>query len=103
MRALILTALLLPQIAGAEIFMCVDPDTGKKTFTDKACTEHMPGTEVLVKPNNFGGNGHRGHKQRQTWNSDKKTGVSGPDKSTGYQRSIEKARITDGDTQPSSS
>jgi len=71
--------LLLPQIAAAKVYMCVDPSTGKTSFTDKACDAHVAGEEVRVKAANLE-SGSRYHKQakRKTWNSERderKTGL----------------------------
>ena len=77
MRALILAALmLLPQLATAGVFMCVNPDTGKKTFTDRACPRHGTGEKVKIQTTNFG-DGIADRKTRGTWNSHRDTSRSG--------------------------
>ena len=51
---LVSVALLLPQVSVAGVYMCVDPATGKKTFTDRACPSAGTGKKVRVEPTNFG-------------------------------------------------
>ncbi len=74
--ALVATTLLLPQIATAGVFMCVDPDTGKKSFTDRACPSAAAGKKVRVEPTNFG-DGVAKRKSRGTWTADKDRSLSG--------------------------
>lgn len=79
MRTLIFIAILVPQIATAGVFMCVDPVTGKKSFTDRACPKSETGTRVKVEPKNFGANGHSSAqpKGEKAWHSQLDTTVSG--------------------------
>ncbi len=77
MRALILAALmLLPQVGAAGVFMCVDPVTGKKTFTDKACPKQGTGEKVKIQTTNFG-QGVVDTANRGTWKSHRDTSRSG--------------------------
>lgn len=73
---LLTAALLLPQVSAAGVYMCVDPATGKKTFTDRACPTAGQGTRVRVEPTNFG-EGLAKRKPRGTWTSDKDRSVAG--------------------------
>ncbi len=75
-KIILITALLAPQLSFAEVFMCTDPTTGQKSFTDKACPTLTTGTKVKVTPTNFGGGIHREQTQK-TWNSQLDTSVSG--------------------------
>lgn len=75
-RAILIAVLLIPQLAVADIFICTDPNTGQKSFTDKACPKLTAGKKVKVVPTNFGGGVHR-KAGAQTWNSDLDTSVSG--------------------------
>ncbi len=56
--------------------MCVDPVTGKKTFTDKACPEQGTGEKVKIQTTNFG-EGVADKQTRGTWNSHRDTSRSG--------------------------
>ncbi|MEH6585789.1 MAG: DUF4124 domain-containing protein [Halioglobus sp.] len=88
---LLASTLLAPQLSSAEVFMCVDPDSGKKTFTDKACPNAGERTKVKVDPSNFGA-GSKSAKNGGAWSSDKDTGVSGQDNLKGYNSHIDSAR-----------
>ena len=77
-RILLVILFLLPQVSAAGVFMCVDPQTGKKTFTDRACEESASSEQVRIRSTNTtsgaktsrgGGNG--------TWNSDRDESRSG--------------------------
>jgi hypothetical protein len=94
MRNLPLLALLIPQISLAGVFMCTDPDTGEKTFTDRACETRTTGEQVRVEPTNFGGNGYRAPqgKYRGTWRSQQSTAKSVRQHATGYRRNIDSAQ-----------
>jgi hypothetical protein len=50
MNRLIVIALLMlvPQLAAARVYMCVDEATGKTSFTDKACETASTREEVRV-------------------------------------------------------
>ena len=92
MRALLLfVVLVFPQIAFAEVFMCIDPVSGKKTFTDRACPTQETGKEVKVEPTNFGG-GVKTHSRGGTWTSDADKRVTATETMGGHGRRIEAAR-----------
>jgi hypothetical protein len=74
---LLATSLLIPQLSSAEVFMCVDPATGKKTFTAKACPTAGERKKVKVQPTNFGSGTQ--NRTAGTWSSDKDRSVSGRD------------------------
>jgi hypothetical protein len=78
MRALLVIAAmtLLPQLGMAGVYMCVDPVSGKKTFTDRACPQHGTGEKVKVQTTNFGG-GIANEAAGGTWNSHRDTSRSG--------------------------
>jgi hypothetical protein len=96
MRYLILAVLLLSPAAYAEVYKCVDPQTGHETFTDKDCKEKTSGEPVPVDPANFqtGGKKKSGNKawvSQDPTRSDK--GASGcGSSSTGFKRNIENAQ-----------
>jgi hypothetical protein len=95
MRAfLMLLFFLAPQFSVAGVYMCIDPDTGKKTFTDRACEQRTAGEEVRVDPVNFGGAAYRAPagEHKQAWRSQQSVAKSGRDQGTGYSRSIDAAR-----------
>jgi hypothetical protein len=96
MRKLMLLGVLIPQISLAEVFMCTDPDTGTKTFTDRACDARTTGEKVRVEPTNFGGNGYRSPQgeYQKTWRSQQSRAKSGREHSTGYRRNIDNASRT---------
>lgn len=73
---LVTLALLLPQVSAAGVYMCVDPVTGKKSFTDRACPAADQGQKIRVEPTNFG-EGVARRKQHGTWSSDRDGSVSG--------------------------
>lgn len=73
---LVAVTLLLPQVSVAGVYMCVDPATGKKTFTDRACPTAREGQKVRVEPTNFG-EGVAKQKSRGTWSKDKDRSISG--------------------------
>ena len=92
-KALILVALLSPAVASAGVFVCVDPATGKKTFTDKACETKSKGENLDVKPQNFGDSGHRsGSSGQQAWNSQRTAKGTSTTQYTGHRAQVEKAR-----------
>ena len=91
-RALILASLLAaPQLSVAEVFMCTDPVTGKKTFTDKACPTSGERKKVKVEPTNFG-QGSKTDYNKGTWTSYKDTSVAGRSNLSGHSRRVEYAR-----------
>jgi hypothetical protein len=98
-RIVLFILLCLPGFASAGVYMCVDPATGKKTFTDKACATKKSGDKLDVKPHNFGDSGHRapGSSTSKAWTSQRE--ATGADRAeyTGNQRRLEKARNTAAD------
>ena len=80
MRKLAITALLLlvPQLAAARVYLCVDPATGQTSFTDQACDTASVREEVRVPtPNLDSGQGYAAPSKRKTWRSEadiRKTG-----------------------------
>jgi Domain of unknown function (DUF4124) len=73
------TLVLVPQIAVAKVYMCVDPSTGKTSFTDKACDVQATKEEVRVDAANLdSGSRYKKGAKRGHWNSDRderKTGL----------------------------
>jgi hypothetical protein len=103
MRYLIIVGLLLSPYATAEIYKCVDPVSGRMSFTDKACEEQAPGEHVPVDPTNFD-SGPKKQAGNRTWTSQDPTRSSGTDagcrsSSTGYRRNIENAKGAEQATQ----
>ena len=90
---LLATSLLTAQLASAEVFMCVDPDSGKKTFTDKACPTAGERKKVKVQPTNFG-QGTKTNYGQGTWSSDRNTAVSGRDNLNSNSRRLAAAQAT---------
>lgn len=78
---LIAATLTAPQVATAGVFMCEDPVTGKKTFTDKACPTRQPGQKVKITGESKQvkiGNSRLGSKHRaRVWNSDRDRSLVG--------------------------
>jgi len=66
-------------LASAGVYMCTDPVTGKKTFTDTACATKGTGSKVKVEPKNFGDSGHRSSTtgRSKTWASDRDVSKAG--------------------------
>ena len=93
-KALMLVALLAPAVASAGVFVCVDPTTGKKTFTDKACSTKETGEKLNVKPHIFGDSGHRGSvaSGQASWNSQREAKGKATKEYSGHSRHVEKAR-----------
>ena len=91
---LLVLSLLVPQLAAAGVYLCVDPETGKKTFTDRACEQRTSGEGVRVDPVNFGGAAYRAPagEHKQVWRSQQAVAKSGREQSTGYSRSVDRAR-----------
>ncbi|MFT4518254.1 MAG: hypothetical protein ACI9JM_000635 [Halioglobus sp.] len=72
--------LLLPQVAMARVYMCVDPATGVASFTDKACTTGDLREEVRVDATNLdSGSKYVGAGPKKTWRSEEDTRKSGLD------------------------
>jgi hypothetical protein len=84
MRVLIVVLLLLPQLAAAGVFMCVDPATGATSFSDKGCAASAAQEEVKVEATNvFSGSRTSEAPKRKTWVSDRDTRKTGRDYSAG--------------------
>ena len=91
-RGLLLAALVAaPQLALAEVFMCTDPVSGKKTFTDQACPTTGERKKVKVEPTNFGQGTKSGY-DTGTWTSDRDTSEAGRANFEGHSRRVEAAR-----------
>ena len=77
--SLLLILLLLPQLASARVYMCVDPNTGKTSFTDRGCQTASYREEVRVDPANLGSGKRaaRGKAPDKTWNSERDSRKSG--------------------------
>ena len=84
MKVLLLLVLLVPQLAAARVYMCVDPETGKTSFTDKACEKAAAREEVRVTSTNLdsGSRSARGGTAK-TWNSQRDTRKTGTDYNAG--------------------
>ena len=96
-KVLFICALLSPALASAGVFVCVDPATGKKTFTDKACETKAKGEKLDVKPQNFGDSGHRsGSSGQKSWNSQRTAQGVATTQYTGHRQQVEKARSAGG-------
>ena len=87
MRVLLLVLLLLPQLAAARVFMCVDPATGAKSFSDRGCPTVKLQEEVRVQATNVD-SGRRTARAapRKTWTSDRDTRKTGLDFSAEQRR-----------------
>ena len=77
--SVLLLLVLLPQLAAARVYMCVDPQTGNTSFTDKACVKSTAGEEVRVDGANYssGRQNQAGPTGPKVWNShrdERKTG-----------------------------
>jgi hypothetical protein len=82
MNRLIVIALLMlvPQLAAARVYMCVDEATGKTSFTDKACETASTREEVRVDSVNLNsGNRYTRRSKQKTWRSQTDTRKSGAD------------------------
>jgi hypothetical protein len=71
--------LLVPQLAAARVYMCVDTATGKTSFTDQACNAASVREEVRVPSSNLdSGQRNVAPAQRKIWRSQadtRKTGI----------------------------
>jgi len=76
--------LLLPQLASARVYMCVDQATGRTSFTDKACaTTQDVREEVRVDRTNLDSGKQYGRAGREkTWRSEEDTRKTGRDFNT---------------------
>lgn len=82
MKKLTLIALLLlvPQLAMARVYMCVDQATGETSFTDKACETTSVREEVRVEtPARNSGQTYRAPAKPKTWSSQADTRKTGMD------------------------
>lgn len=74
--------LLVPQLASAKVYMCVDEVTGKTSFTDKGCETTASREEVKIPPANAN-SGSRSDTRKtaksETWVSDRDTRKTGRD------------------------
>lgn len=69
--------LLLPQLASARMYMCVDEATGATSFTDKACETPGVREEIRINPSNRGKPGYK--KKRKSWRSQTDARKTGSD------------------------
>ena len=85
MRILFLVLFFMPQLALAGIYVCVDPVTEKKSFTDVACGVDGTGDEIKVKQGNFGasGSGQKGSSGQKAWRSQDGSDISSTEKYKG--------------------
>lgn len=78
MKALLLLLLLLPHSAVAKVYMCMDPATGKATFTDKGCAPNVSHEEVRVQATNVdSGSRTAAPAPQRAWVSDRDTRKTG--------------------------
>ena len=74
MRVLLILLCLLPQLAAARVFMCVDPATGKTTLTDRGCDPVATREEMRVNPTNGEAKPNGGSAPaREAWVSDRES------------------------------
>lgn len=80
-RLVVIAALLLvPQLAAARVYMCVDHATGETSFTDKACETASMREEVRVDPANLdSGKAYAATAKPKTWRSEADTRKTGAD------------------------
>lgn len=96
MKKLTLIALLLlvPQLAVARVYMCLDQATGETSFTDKACERASVGEEVRVEAVNLNsGQTHGAPAKPKTWSSQADTRKTGIDYSA-ERRSLYEGKAT---------
>jgi len=82
MRVLLILCLLVSPLASAKVYMCVDPATGKTSFTDKGCEATASREEVKIPPANAnsGSRSNSGESSKnKTWLSDRDTRKTGRD------------------------
>lgn len=80
MRVLAIILLLIPQLAMAKVYMCVDAATGATSFTDTACNRAANVEEVRVDPTNLdSGERYKKAPREKTWNSEREVRKSGKD------------------------
>lgn len=79
-QLMVIALLLLPELAAARVYMCVDPITGQTLFTDKACASDSSREEVRVDPANLDSGRRYAQPARQkTWRSEADTRKTGLD------------------------
>lgn len=80
MRFVLIILLLSPQLAAADVFMCTDPQTGRKTFTDRACEETASREQLRVEAANTTSGARTGRGGgNKTWNSERDETRTGRD------------------------
>jgi hypothetical protein len=78
MKILLMLLLLLPQLAAARVFMCVDPATGKTSLTDRGCSSAATTEELRVPAVNVNSGSNTGTAApARTWISDRDTRKTG--------------------------
>ncbi len=81
--------LLVPQMAAARVYMCVDKETGEASFTDHACETASLREEVKVSPANLdSGRKYARNSKRKTWRSQEDLRKSGIDYNNERRRSV---------------
>jgi len=79
-KVMLAVLLLLPQLAVARVYMCVDPETGATHFTDKACETTGSREEIRVSYSNVHtGKRYGGTSEGKTWRSEQDTRKTGED------------------------
>ncbi len=85
MRVLAIILLLIPQLAAAKVYMCVDAATGTTSFTDTACDRETRVEEVRVDATNLeSGERYKKAPREKTWNSEREVRKSGQDYNAEY-------------------
>lgn len=82
MRVLLFLMLLVPQLAAAKVYMCVDEQTGKTSFTDKGCQTTASREEVKIPPANVDSGSRvetRDSSKEKAWVSDRDNRKTGRD------------------------
>ncbi len=79
MRFLLIILFLAPQLAAAEVFMCTDPQTGRKTFTDRACDDTAAREQLHIQATNTSSGAKTAGGGDKTWNSERDETRSGRD------------------------
>jgi hypothetical protein len=82
MKTLTLMALLLlvPQLASARVYMCVNQETGEASFTDRACETASSREEVRVETANLdSGKSYARPAKPKAWRSETDTRKTGMD------------------------
>ena len=95
MRVLLVLVLLLlvPQLAAAKVYMCVDQATGKTSFSDKGCETKATQEEVRVPPSNVVSGTNTAEKATpKAWASDRDTRKTGRDYTAEQRSAAESAR-----------